>query len=246
MSTTSTGELAGKTALVTGATSGIGRATAFALATAGADVIVHGRDGKRGAEVIEQIELKGGQARFVRADLADPIQVEELADAVGDVDILINNAGFAWFGPSEELDSDTLRRLFAGNVEGTYLLTAKLAPAMVARGDGSIISISSMAANIGLAGGAAYSATKAALSSFTRSWAAEYSPKGVRVNAVAPGPIYTGGAVDDRTFALGETTLIGKAAQPEDIANTIAFLASPRAAYITGAVIAVDGGRTAI
>jgi NAD(P)-dependent dehydrogenase (short-subunit alcohol dehydrogenase family) len=182
----------------------------------------------------------------VRADLADPTQVAELAETAAGVDILVNNAGFAWFGPSDELDSDTLRRLFAGNVEGTYLLTAKLAPAMMARGNGSIISVSSMAADIGLAGGAAYSATKAALSSFTRSWAAEYSPKGVRVNAVAPGPIYTGATGDDRTFALGETTLIGKAAQPEDIANTIAFLASPRSAYITGAVIAVDGGRTAI
>jgi NAD(P)-dependent dehydrogenase (short-subunit alcohol dehydrogenase family) len=243
---TTVGELTGKTALVTGATSGIGRATAIALATAGAEVIVHGRDVARGVELVEEIELSGGRARFVRADLSDARQVDDLSATVGDVDILVNNAGFAWFGPSGELDPDTLRRLFASNVEGAYLLTAKLAPGMVSRGHGSIINISSMAANVGLAGGAAYSATKAALSSFTRSWAAEYSPKGVRVNAVAPGPIYTRAAGDDRTAALGETTLIGKAAQPEDVAETVAFLASPRSAYITGAVIAVDGGRTAI
>jgi NAD(P)-dependent dehydrogenase (short-subunit alcohol dehydrogenase family) len=244
--TTTAGELTGKTALVTGATSGIGRATAIALARLGAEVIVHGRHAARAAGVIEEIELDGGHARFLGADLGDPAQVLELAREAGDVDILVNNAGLAWFGPSEELDTETLRRLFASNVEGAYLLTAQLAPGMVSRGDGAIINLSSMAANVGLAGGAAYSATKAALSAFARSWAAEYSPKGVRVNAVAPGPIYTGAADDSLTTALGETTLVGKAAQPEDIAETVAFLASPRASYITGAVVAVDGGRTAI
>ncbi|MFC4242159.1 SDR family NAD(P)-dependent oxidoreductase [Gryllotalpicola reticulitermitis] len=245
MSTTvTTGELTGKTALVTGATSGIGRATAIALAALGADVIIHGRDAARAARVIEEIELSGGRARFIGADL--PVGASKLAHEAGDVDILVNNAGAAWFGPSEELDTDTYHRLFAGNVEGAYLLTAQLAPGMVTRGEGAIVNVSSMAANIGMSGGAAYSATKAALSSFTRSWAAEYSPKGVRVNAVAPGPIYTGAADDGLTTALGETTLLGTAAQPEDIAETIAFLASPRSSYITGAVVAVDGGRTAI
>ena len=97
-----------------------------------------------------------------------------------------------------------------------------------------------------MAGGAAYSATKAALSSFTRAWAAEYSPKGVRVNAVAPGPIYTGGSSPEQITALGKSTLLGTAAQPADVAEMILFLASPRSSYITGAIIAVDGGRTAI
>jgi NAD(P)-dependent dehydrogenase (short-subunit alcohol dehydrogenase family) len=193
-------ELAGTTALVTGATSGIGRATAIALAAAGANVLIHGRDANRGVAVLEQIELAGGHGRFVPADLSDPKNALVLANEVGEVDILVNNAGFSWFGPSE----------------------------------------------VGLAGGAAYGATKAALTAMTKGWAAEYSPAGVRVNAVAPGPIYTGGAASDRITALGETTLLGRAAQPEDIANTIEFLASPRAQYITGAVFAVDGGRTAI
>jgi NAD(P)-dependent dehydrogenase (short-subunit alcohol dehydrogenase family) len=117
---------------------------------------------------------------------------------------------------------------------------------MAARGSGSIINVSSMAGQIGLAGGAAYGATKAALASMTRSWAAEFSPAGVRINAVAAGPVFTGGAAPDRTEALGATTLLGRAAQPGEIAEVIAFLASPKASYVTGAVIAADGGRTAV
>ena len=105
--------------------------------------------------------------------------------------------------------------------------------------------LSSMAAQVGLAGGAAYSATKASLEAMTRSWAAEFSPD-VRVNAIAPGPMYTGGAAPDRTGKLGETTLLKRAAQPEEIAAAVAFLVSPDAAYFTGATIAADGGRTAI
>ena len=101
-----------------------------------------------------------------------------------------------------------------------------------------------MAGQIGLAGGAAYGATKAMLASMTRSWAAEFSPAGVRVNAVAPGPVFTGGAAPQRIAALGDTTLMGRAAQPGEIAEVIAFLASPKASYVTGAVIAADGGRS--
>ena len=103
-----------------------------------------------------------------------------------------------------------------------------------------------MAGHVGLAGGAAYGATKAALASLTRAWAAEFSPAGVRVNAVAPGPVYTDGADPARTETLGATTLLNRAAQADEIAEVIAFLAGPKASYITGAVIPVDGGRTAI
>jgi NAD(P)-dependent dehydrogenase (short-subunit alcohol dehydrogenase family) len=108
------------------------------------------------------------------------------------------------------------------------------------------VSIDSMAGHVGLAGGAAYGATKASLSALSRAWAAEFSPSGVRVNTVAPGPVYTKGASPERIEQLGTTTLIGRAAQVEEIAEVIAFVASDKASYITGAVIAVDGGRTAI
>jgi NAD(P)-dependent dehydrogenase (short-subunit alcohol dehydrogenase family) len=242
--TTTAAELGGQTALVTGATSGIGKAAAVTLAEYGATVLVHGRDPMRGAQVVEQIHQAGGQARFVAADLSDPAAITQLAADVGRIDILINNAGSSWFGPTSDLDLATYDQLFDGNVRSAYLLTAALAPAMVENGGGVIINISSMAATVGLPGGAAYSATKASLEAMTRSWAAEYGSNGVRVNAVAPGPVYTPAAKS--TDALAKTTLLNRAAQPEEIAETIAFLASPRAAYITGATVAVDGGRTAV
>ena len=239
-------DLEGLGALVTGATSGIGKAAAEELGRRGAEIVVHGRDADRGSAVAGTITAAGGKARFVAADLTDPAQLDHLADQAGAVDVLVNNAGFSWFGPTTELDVATFDRLFAANVRAAYFLVAALAPKMAARGSGSIISLGSMAGQIGLAGGAAYGATKSALAAMTRSWAAEFSPSGVRVNAIAAGPVRTSGAAPDRIEALGATTLLARAAQPGEIASVIAFLASPKASYITGAVIAADGGRTAI
>jgi NAD(P)-dependent dehydrogenase (short-subunit alcohol dehydrogenase family) len=235
-------------ALVTGATSGIGRAIALQLAREGADVIVHGRDAARGAKVVQEIRAAGGKGRFVAADLTKAAEVRRLAAEAGDVDVLVNNAGLALFGPTAELEVDNFDTLFAANVRAPFLLVAAFAPGMVARGKGSIVSIGSMAGELGLAGGAAYGATKAALTSMTRAWAAEFSAGGVRVNLVAPGPVHTLGEapVRDLIQHLGSTTAMKRPASPEEIAEVVVFLSSARASYVTGAIVPVDGGRTAI
>ncbi len=247
MPTITHNELDGQRALVTGATSGIGRAVALQLARDGAEVLVHGRDVARGAETVDEITSAGGKARFVAADLGDAADVQRLASEVGDVDILVNNAGVALFGPTGEFDVSAFDKMFASNVRAPFFLVAAIAPGMAARGRGSVISVSSMAGGVGLPGGAAYGATKASLEAMTRAWAVEYSASGVRVNAIAPGPVYTPSPSGPEFItALGETTPMHRASQPEEIAEVVAFLASRRASYITGTTVAADGGRRAI
>ena len=173
--------------------------------------------------------------------------MQRLASDAGDVDILINNAGISRFGPTAEFDVSAFDKMFASNVRAPFLLVAALAPGMAARAHGSIVSVSSMAGGVGLVGGAAYGATKASLEAMTRAWAAEYSASGVRVNAIAPGPVYTPTPSGPEFItALGETTPMHRASQPEEIAEAVAFLASPRESYITGTTVAADGGRRAV
>jgi len=247
MATTTQDDLEGQRALVTGATSGIGRAVALQLARNGAEVVVHGRDASRGAATVKEITDAGGKASFVAADLTNANDVQRLASEVGDVDILINNAGIAVFGPTAEFDLAAFDKMFASNVRAPFFLVGAFAPGMAARGHGTVVSLSSMAGGVGLVGGAAYGATKASLEAMTRAWAAEYSASGVRVNAIAPGPVYTPTPSGPEFIsALGDTTPMRRASQPEEIAEVVSFLASPRASYVTGATVAADGGRRAI
>jgi NAD(P)-dependent dehydrogenase (short-subunit alcohol dehydrogenase family) len=233
---------------VTGATSGIGRATAEALAADGAAVIVTGRDDARGAEVVAAITAAGGEARFIAADLSSQADVTRLADEAGAVDILVNNAGIFPFGATHEVDEATFDATFDMNVKAPFFLTARLAPRMAANGGGVIINVSTMVAEFGMTGMAAYGASKAAANLLTKAWAAEYGPHGVRVNAVQPGPTQTPGtaAMGDGLDTLASTLPLGRPAAPEEIAEAIRFLASDGASYVNGAIVPVDGGRTAV
>jgi NAD(P)-dependent dehydrogenase (short-subunit alcohol dehydrogenase family) len=241
-------ELSGQRALVTGGTSGIGRATAEALAREGARVLISGRDDARGAEVVASIKAGGGEAEFVRADLESPDDVRALAARAGEVDILVNNAGVFPAGATHELPEARFDEAFAVNVKAPFLLTAAIAPRMVARGRGAIVNDTTMAAEFGMPGLSVYGASKAAVKLLTKAWAAEYGPKGVRVNAVSPGPTTTPGtdAMGGGFAAIVSTIPLGRAADPEEIAETIIFLASGKASYVNGAMIHVDGGRVAV
>jgi NAD(P)-dependent dehydrogenase (short-subunit alcohol dehydrogenase family) len=240
--------LDGKTALVTGATSGIGRAVAERLASEGAGVTVSGRDEARGKKVVEAIVAAGGTAHFVQADLARLDDVKRLAAAATEVDVLVNNAGVFPFGATQETGEQAFDLAFDVNVKAPFFLTAAIAPKMAARGGGAIINISTMVATIGLSGMAAYGASKAAIELLTKAWADEYGPHGVRVNAVAPGPTRTpgtepmGGALEQ----MAATLPARRPAEAQEIAAAVAFLASDEASFIYGAVLPADGGRVAV
>lgn len=241
-------KLAGKRALVTGATSGIGRATVQRLAAEGATVILSGRDEARGAEVKVAIERAGGQAEFVAADLSRPSDVSALAERAGTVDILVNNAGVFPGGATHDITEAAFDDAFGVNVKAPFFLTAALAPPMAQRGEGAIVNVTTMVAQFGMPGLSVYGASKAATALLTKAWAAEYGPQGVRVNAVSPGPTRTPGttAMGDGFEQIVSTIPVGRAAEPGEIADAIVFLASPQATYINGAIVPVDGGRLAV
>ncbi|MFF0146623.1 short-subunit dehydrogenase [Amycolatopsis sulphurea] len=238
-------EFKNKKALVTGsgAFGGLGHAIAKIFAEGGAEVTITGRDPERAAPVLDDL---GGNARFLPADLHDKENVRKLAADAGPVDILVNNAAIL-LGASQDLDD--YEHAFAVNVRAPFVLTTVLAPAMAERGGGSVVNISSTAAGIGMPEMGVYGATKAALESLTRAWAAEFGPANVRVNAVSPGPMRTSKAVaalGPDVGGYGGTVPMARAADPSEVAEVVAFAAGDRAGFMTGAVLPADGGRAAI
>jgi NAD(P)-dependent dehydrogenase (short-subunit alcohol dehydrogenase family) len=247
--------LYGKTALVTGSTSNIGRAIAVAFGREGADVVVSGRSAQRGAEVVEEIRAAGGSADFVAADLdGSPASSAALADEAtralgGRIDVLVNNAGIYPGASTAETDEETFDRVYAVNVKAPFFLTAALAPAMVARGEGAIINLGSWIARLGIPTGGLYSSTKGAIETLTRAWAAEFGPAGVRVNAISPGvvrPPAAGAAGPDPGEVMMRGTPANASGTPEAIAPAAVYLASDEARFVHGTVIDVDGGRVGV
>jgi NAD(P)-dependent dehydrogenase (short-subunit alcohol dehydrogenase family) len=245
--------LAGKTALVTGSTSGLGRAMADAFAAAGAHVVVTGRSQAAGERAVTEIRAAGGKADYVPADLSEgvPAALGLAGEATrmlgGRVDILVNNAGLIRTGPTADTGEAAFDQVWTVNVKSAYFLTGVLAPAMVARGGGAVINIGSINASHGLAGSALYSATKATLHSLTRSWAAEYGPGGVRVNTIAPGLVQTEGTsgAHERVEEMASHSPARRTGRPAEIGPIAVYLASDESSYLQGTVITLDGGWSA-
>jgi NAD(P)-dependent dehydrogenase (short-subunit alcohol dehydrogenase family) len=240
--------LEGSTALVTGATAGIGQAVALQLAGLGAEVVVHGRSADRGAATVRTIENAGGKARFVAADLSKPDDVRRLAAEAGPVDILINNAGIYKFGATADTDDAFFDEHVNLNLRAPYILVQQLVPAMAERGKGAVVSLSTVAASTPAKQGGIYGATKAGIELLTRVWADEFGPSGVRVNAVSAGPTDTPGTAvtPGLVEGLATTTALGRVAKADEIASAVTFLASPAASYVNGAVLHATGGQLAL
>ncbi|GGA33932.1 SDR family NAD(P)-dependent oxidoreductase [Paenibacillus physcomitrellae] len=245
--------LSGYTALITGGTSGIGRATSDKLAALGVHVVVTGRNAQRGEQTVAEIRAAGGKADFVSTDLRDASSARSLAQRAlelggGHVDILINNAGIFPFGATHEATEEDFDNVYALNVKVPYFLVGELAPLMAEKGNGSIVNVSTMVADYGVSGMSLYGSSKAAINLLTQAWAAEYGPSGVRVNTVSPGPTRTAGTegMGEALDQLAAQAPAGRPASAEEIAEAIVFLATERASFIQGARLAVDGGRTAV
>ncbi|MFJ6615093.1 SDR family NAD(P)-dependent oxidoreductase [Streptomyces sp. NPDC091289] len=246
------GRLQGKTALVTGSTSNIGQAIAEAFAAEGAHVVVSGRSHERGLAVVGSIRAAGGRADFVAADLDGTAAVsgrlaEEATRVLGGrIDVLVNNAGVFPGSTTTDTDEETFDRVYAVNVKAPFFLTAAVAPAMVRAGGGAVINLGSWVARLGIPVGTLYSSTKGAMETLTRAWAAEFGPRGVRVNAVSPGVI-AAPAVRDSGAHPGQVMMKGTPAgdigAPGAIAHAAVWLASDEAAFVHGTVVDVDGGR---
>jgi NAD(P)-dependent dehydrogenase (short-subunit alcohol dehydrogenase family) len=241
--------------LITGALTGIGRATALAFAHEGARVVVSGRRDEAGQALVTELRALGVEAEYVRADVRHEDEVRGLVDQTvarfGRLDVAVNNAGTEGQpGPITEQSADSYAATFETNVLGMLLSLKHELRVMLAQGHGSIVNLSSVAGKKGSPGASVYVASKHAVEGLTKSAALEAAASGVRVNAIAPGPVetkmldrFTGGA--DRKAGLIAGVPVKRAGTPEEIAQTIVFLSSDRASFITGQSIAVDGGKLA-
>lgn len=241
-----------KVVLITGATSGIGKVSALAFGKAGAKVVVSGRREAEGQAVVAEIKAAGGEATFVKADVAQEADVSALvAKAVatyGRIDVAFNNAGIELTGAIVDVNEADYRRTFDINVWGVITSMKHQIPVMLKQGGGVIINTSSVAGQVGMGGASVYVASKHAVEGLTKAAALEYAKQGIRVNAVAPAVIetdmfdrFTGGNEDAANY-MRSLHPVGRGGRPEEIANPVLFLASDAASFITGISLNVDGG----
>lgn len=250
-----TGSLTGRVALVTGSTSGIGRAAALGLATEGCNVVVTGRSQERGIEVVAAIEAAGGTGSFVAADITSAAACQQLVDSAveryGKLDILVNSAGMFPLGPAVDVTEADYDAAFTTNVKGPFFCGTAALRHMVERGEGGrIINLASIAGLIGFTGAVLYTTTKGAILAMTKNWAVEFAPQGILVNAIAPGNIET--PMNDALMAdagykaqMLAMTPAGRNGQVEDIVPAIVLLAGDGGSYFCGATLVIDGGWTA-
>jgi NAD(P)-dependent dehydrogenase (short-subunit alcohol dehydrogenase family) len=242
--------------LITGALTGIGRSTALAFAREGARLVISGRHEEEGQELVRELRKLGAEAEFVRSDVRHEEDVRTLVDKTvarfGRLDVAVNSAGTEGkSGPVTEQSAESYAATFDTNVLGTLLSMKHELRVMLAQRSGSIINVSSTFGHTGGAGASVYVASKHAVEGLTKSAALEASASGVRVNAVAPGPIDTGMLTrftgsDEKKAGLISGVPLKRVGRPEEIADSIVFLSSDKASFITGATIAVDGGKTAL
>jgi len=243
-----------KIAIITGGGSGIGRASAELFALEGAKVVVADFNEKAGQETVAAIRQAGGEAIFVQVDVSDSAQVQRLVDTTlqtyGGIDILVNNAGILLFGTALDTSEQDWQRVIAINLTGTFLVSKAVLPHMIARGGGSIVNLtSSTGAHDAAANTVAYVTSKGGVALLTRAMAIDHAKHNVRVNAIAPGPTDTPMLRDalspEQLSAFAATFPMGRLGRPEELAHAILFLASDEASFVTGAILAVDGGQTA-
>ena len=240
-------ELTGMRAVVSGGSGAIGRAISFRLAASGAEVYVLGRDLPRLEAVVEEIRAGGGAAHAAQVDLLDDTAVTGFFASLAAVDILVNCAGGSARGdhaPVWEQSLHVIDRILSVNLRAAMACVRAVAPKMIAQGSGRIISVGSIIAGAGKAGFADYAAAKAGLTGYMKSAAIELGPFGVTVNVVSPGIVPRGRLTPDEVDRLTRTNVLGAVGREEDVAEAVGFLASPRAGFITGQELAVDGGRS--